>query len=86
MNAKNLIGGLLAGAALGVAIGVLLAPDSGAKTVAKLKKGAKDLGDNLMESADESIQSFKGKFNSKVDELATRGKEGFNNVTERVKA
>jgi gas vesicle protein len=40
MNAKNLIGGLLAGAAVGVAIGILLAPGSGKETKAKLTKGS----------------------------------------------
>ncbi|MBK7652391.1 MAG: YtxH domain-containing protein [Flammeovirgaceae bacterium] len=32
MEAKNLVGGLLAGAAIGVAVGVLLAPRSGEQT------------------------------------------------------
>jgi gas vesicle protein len=86
MNAKSLIGGILAGTAVGVAIGMLLAPDSGAKTQKKLIKGAKDLGNSLMGSAGGSIQSLKDKFNSTVDETARRGKEGISSASEKVKA
>lgn len=85
MNAKSLIGGILAGAAVGVAIGMLLAPDSGAKTQKKLVKGARQLGDSLMGTAEESIRAVKDRFNSKVDEVAKRGREGVDVVSERVK-
>ena len=85
MNAKSLIGGILAGAAVGVAIGMLLAPESGEKTQKKLVKGARKLGDSLMGSAEESIQSIKDRFNSKVDEVARRSKEGINSASEKVK-
>ena len=86
MNAKSLIGGILAGAAVGVAIGMLLAPDSGVKTQQKLTKGARKLGDSLVGTAEESIQSLKDRFNSKVDEVAKRSREGITSVSERVKA
>jgi gas vesicle protein len=85
MNAKSLIGGLLAGAAVGVAVGMLLAPDSGAKTQEKLMRGARKLGDDLMRTAEGSIQSVKNRFNSKVDEVAERGKEGISRASERAK-
>jgi gas vesicle protein len=86
MNAKSLIGGILAGAAVGVAIGMLLAPESGAKTQEKLVKGARKLGDDLMQTAEGSIQSVKDRFNSRVDDVAKRSKEGINSLSERVKA
>jgi gas vesicle protein len=85
MNAKSLIGGILAGAAVGVAIGMLLAPDSGVKTQQKLTKGARKLGDSLVGTAEESIQSLKDRFNSKVDEVAKRSREGISSASERVK-
>jgi gas vesicle protein len=85
MNAKSLIGGLLAGAAVGVAVGMLLAPESGAKTQQKLVKGARKLGDSLMGTAEDSIQSLKDRFNSKVDEVAKRSKEGITGASERIK-
>jgi gas vesicle protein len=40
INAKSLIGGILAGAAAGVAIGILLAPASGKETRDNLVKGS----------------------------------------------
>ena len=85
MNAKSLIGGILAGAAVGVAIGMLLAPDSGAKTQKKLIKGAKDLGDSLMGTAEGSIQTLKDRFNRKVDDVARTGKEGIASASEKMK-
>ena len=85
MNAKSLIGGILAGAAVGVAIGMLLAPDSGAKTQKKLIRGAKDLGDSLMGTAEGSIQNLKDRFNRKVDDVARTSKEGIASASERVK-
>ena len=85
MNAKSLIGGILAGAAVGVAIGMLLAPASGEKTQKKIMKGARKLGDSLMGTAEGSIRAVKDRFNSKVDEYAQRGKEGINIASERAK-
>jgi gas vesicle protein len=85
MNSKNLIGGLLAGAAVGVAIGMLFAPASGERIQKRLVKGARKLGDSLVGKAEDSFQSLKDKFNSKVDEVAKRSKEGINSVSERVK-
>jgi gas vesicle protein len=75
MDAKNLIGGLLAGAAIGVAIGMLLAPSSGEETRNKIAKGSKKLTDGLKGSIEDSIDSVKNKFNYGLDELARRGKE-----------
>ena len=85
MNAKSLIGGMLAGVAVGVAIGMLLAPQSGVQTQKKLIRGARKFGDSLKETAEGSIQSLKDRFNSKVDEVANRGKEGITSTSERIK-
>lgn len=68
MNAKSLIGGLLAGAALGVAIGMLFAPRSGVQTQKKLVKGARKLGDSIAQTAGDSYQSLKNKVTSKIRE------------------
>ncbi len=47
MEVKSLVGGLLAGAAIGVAIGILLAPASGRETRGKIIKRSKVLVDDL---------------------------------------
>lgn len=86
MNAKSLIGGLLAGAALGVAAGILLAPASGAQTRKSLVKGSAKLKDELLSSVEESLDALREQFNSKIDRLAKQGKETINHTSERVKA
>lgn len=85
MDAKNLIGGLLAGAAVGVAIGMLLAPDSGANTRKKITDGSRKLTDGLKDSVDETIDSLKQKFNSSLDEVTRKGKDALYNANEKIK-
>jgi gas vesicle protein len=85
MNVKSLIGGLLAGAALGVAAGILLAPSSGVQTRKKLMKGSSKLKDELLSSVEDSLDSLRSQFNSKIDKLAKQGKETINHTSERVK-
>jgi gas vesicle protein len=85
MNAKDLIGGLLAGAAIGVAIGLLLAPKSGKQTREDLANGTRKLTDSLKGTVEESLESLKGKFNSGVEEVVKRGKETTNNLGEKLK-
>ena len=85
MNAKSLIGGILAGTAVGVAIGMLFAPATGERTQKRLIKGARKLRDSLMEKADDSFESIKDKYNTQIDALAKRSKDGINAMTERVK-
>lgn len=86
MNAKDLIGGLLAGAAIGVAIGLLLAPKSGKQTRQDLVSGSRKLSDSLMGTVDESLETFKNKFNSGVDDVVKRGKDAVTSVGEKVRA
>ena len=86
MEAKNLIGGLLAGAAIGVAIGLLLAPGSGKETRKKLIKGSRKLSDDVKGSLEDSIDSLKTRFNSGIDELARKGKDVLNISNDRSKA
>ncbi len=85
MNAKNLIGGLLAGAAVGVAIGILLAPGSGKETKAKLMKGSNKLVDGLKETFEDSVDSLKYQFNEAVDGVARKGKDLVSNARDGAK-
>lgn len=86
MDAKNLIGGLLAGAAIGVAIGILLAPSSGVKTRENIAKGSRKFVDGVKGSVDSSVESLKNKFNYAADELARKGKDVLNSANDRLKA
>jgi gas vesicle protein len=85
MSANNLIGGFIVGAALGVAAGLLLAPASGARTRKNLIKGSLKLKDNVVDYVDDSIDSLREQLNGKIDQLAKRGKETINHVSEKVK-
>lgn len=86
MNAKNLIGGLLAGAAIGVAIGILLAHASGEKTRGNIAKGSRKLVDGVKGSVEDSMESLKNRFSNGIDELARKGKDVLNTANDRLKA
>jgi gas vesicle protein len=85
MNAKNLIGGFIAGAALGVAAGLLFAPTSGEKARRKIVKGTMKLKKNVVDYVDDSIDSLRSQINDKIDLVAKKGKETINHASERVK-
>ncbi len=85
MNAKNLIGGLLAGAAVGVAIGILLAPGSGKETKAKLMKGSNKLVGDIKDALEDSVDSLKYQFNDAVDGVARKGKDLVSNARDGAK-
>lgn len=86
MDAKNLIGGLLAGAAIGVAIGMLLAPTSGENTRGNIAKGSRKLVDGVKGSVEDSMESLKNRFSNGIDELARKGKDVLNTANDRLKA
>jgi gas vesicle protein len=85
METKKLIGGLLAGAAIGVAIGMLLAPRSGQETQKKILGGSKRLANDLKNAVGDSIDSIKNRYNSLVDDTAKRGKEVISQASDRAK-
>jgi gas vesicle protein len=85
MNAKNLIGGFLAGAAIGAAAGLLMAPYSGAKTRRKLVRGSMKVKRNVVDYVENSIEGLRAQFNDKIDSIAKRGKETINGAAEKVK-
>lgn len=86
METKKLIGGLLAGAAIGVAVGILLAPRSGQETQNKIVKGSKRLADDLRNKVGSSVDSVKNQYNNAVDNTARKGREAVSNLSDGVKA
>ena len=85
MEAKNLIGGLLAGAAIGVAVGILLAPRSGQQTRKKISKESKHLMGDLKHTLGDSVDSLKSQYNHGIDELVKRSKGAIANASDHVK-
>lgn len=59
-NNKNVIA-LLAAAAAGIALGMLLAPEKGSEIRKKVKKFAEDLVDDLKEKSESAVSEMKGK-------------------------
>jgi gas vesicle protein len=84
-DSKNLIGGLIAGTAMGIAIGMLLAPTSGNETRKKIADGSVKLKDDVMTSVDESIESLRNQFNKRADMLAKGGKDLVNHASDKAK-
>jgi gas vesicle protein len=84
-DSKNLIGGLIAGTAMGIAIGMLLAPASGNTTRKRIVDGSVKLKDDLLTSVDGSIETLRKQFNTRVDMLANGGKEVINHASEKTK-
>jgi gas vesicle protein len=68
----NSIVALLAGAAIGVGIGILFAPDKGSNTREKLKVGFDDLKDQAKSKLDFLDDETKEKFSNAKDNLKDR--------------
>jgi gas vesicle protein len=82
----KIIGGFLAGATLGVAAGLLLAPNSGQKTRKKIMKESKKLTDQFTNAVSQSLDTVKKSYNKKLDEYADNGKTAIENVKKTIKA
>ncbi len=87
MDAKNLTIGLLAGAAIGVAIGVLLAPSSGKETRRNIKLGSRRLADSLSGSVKDTYETLNHKFSNGIGEFVRHGEElaGMTNEKSKLK-
>jgi len=83
MKESKLIGGLIAATAIGVAIGLLVAPSSGQKTRKKIMDGSLKIKDDFMSSVDSSIEALRKQINSRIDQLAKGGKEVVNSTSEK---
>jgi gas vesicle protein len=68
-NKSNAIVAVIAGAAIGAAIGILFAPDKGSKTRSKLKEGLDDAKHNLKDSFEASSEVLREKFKGATQNL-----------------
>jgi gas vesicle protein len=88
MNTGKVILGVVAGVALGAALGILFAPDKGTSTRKKISKKRNDLTEDLERKFNKFVDGFKKKFddlqeeaNDMVDEMKVRVKETPEKVT-----
>ncbi len=81
----KVIGGFLAGTAIGLAAGVLLAPESGKRTRKRVVDESIKFKDQLADSVIKSLDSVKSTYNRKVDEYAKTGKSSVDNLKESMK-
>ena len=65
----NNIIALIAGAAIGIGLGILFAPDKGSKTREKMKEGFDDLKDQAKTKWDTLEEETKEKFSKTKDDL-----------------
>lgn len=85
MDSRKLIGGLLAASAIGVAIGMLLAPRSGSKTREYLASKSRQLTDGLKETVDESVQNLKEGLGLGAEKLVKNGRDMINSGIDKAK-
>lgn len=81
----KIIGGFLAGATLGVAAGLLLAPNSGQKTRKRIMKESKRLTNQFTDAVSHSLDSVKKSYNKKLDEYADNGKSAIETLKKTIK-
>lgn len=85
-STTKIIGGFLAGAMLGVAAGLLMAPESGQRTRKKIIDKSKELTDEMARSMSKGLDTVKSTYNEKLDQFANAGKSKIDTAKERIKA
>ena len=89
MSSGKVILGLLAGVAVGAALGILFAPDKGWNTRKRISKKAEDVANDLREKFDELIDTVTSKVDEVKDQasdLADKARNKANDVKKEAKA
>lgn len=83
---SKIIGGFLTGAMIGVAAGLLMAPQSGKRTRKKILDKSREFSDEVAKTVSKGLGTVKSTYNQKVEELANMGKSTIDSGKERIKA
>lgn len=87
MSTQNTVIGILGGIAVGAIAGILLAPDKGSKTRAKIAESAEETKDNIIENINSATDSFSEKIEElkKVgNDILEKGKTKLSKVEEKI--
>ena len=74
-NAGDRASFFFAGAAIGAAAALLLAPDSGKRTRRKLRRQGEDLADSLIESGKDLVEQCEDLYKQSADMVEDAGRE-----------
>ena len=80
MKSGKLLLGVMSGLAAGAVLGILFAPDKGAKTRRKIIGGAKDLADDLSKKIRDEVSSLR----NKASELEVIEEEKLSGLTNKL--
>jgi gas vesicle protein len=81
----KVISGFLVGAAAGAIAGILLAPDSGRKTRAKMLEESLKFKDQLSDSFTKTLEGVKKGYNERLEEYAKSGKTSIDGLKEKMR-
>lgn len=79
MSGNKIILGIVTAAIAGVAIGLLIAPDDGKKTIKKIKKKTNSLAGELIDALEKSKEKAAGA----ASDLANEGKAYGNDIADK---
>jgi len=87
MKSSNVLLGIVGGLAAGAVLGVLFAPDKGTNTRKKIAKKSSDLKDNLTDSFNDFVSNVEDKYKdlaSKASGLMEEGSENLEKINKKI--
>lgn len=87
MSTAKVIVGVLAGVAVGAAIGILFSPDKGANTRKKITRKGEDVMHDIEEGLSDiydTISKKYGRASEEVEKAVKSGKEKFERATQKI--